>query len=234
MGASARGTALADEIVGRLAATFAAAADPERAAPMAAYMRNQFSFLGVPTQERRRLTREALRGLPKPTEADAVGVALRCWEHDERELQYAGSEYLCAHLGVCSIAVMGPLEELITNRSWWDTVDLLCRHGSGAIVRRHREQRAVMDRWIDSDVMWLARSAILHQERWGPETDQDVLFDYCLFRAAETEFFVRKAIGWALRSYAHTDVAAVRAFLLAHDDELSGLSKREALKRVTG
>jgi len=232
--APARGTALAAEIVGRLVAAYAAAADPERAAPMAAYMRNQFPFFGVPTQERRRLTREALRGLPKPAEADAVSVAFGCWEHDERELQYAGSEYLCAHLGVCSPAVMGPLEELITNRSWWDTVDLLCRHGSGEVVRRHREQRAVMDRWIGSDDIWLARSAILHQERWGAETDQDVLFDYCLRRAVDTEFFVRKAIGWALRSYAHTDVDAVRAFLLAHDDELSGLSKREALKRVTG
>lgn len=234
MDAPSRGSALADDIVGRLVAAFSAAADPERAAPMAAYMRNQFPFFGVPTEERRRLTREALRGLPKPAEADAVGVALLCWEYDERELQYAGSEYLCAHLGVCSIAVMGSLEELITNRSWWDTVDLLCRHGSGAIVRRHREQRAVLDRWIGSDDIWLARSAILHQERWGRQTDQDVLFDYCLRRAADTEFFVRKAIGWALRSYAHTDVAAVRSFLLAHDRELSGLSKREALKRVTG
>ena len=227
-------TELSASLLERLDERLPAAADPARAVSMAAYMRDQFPFFGLPTQERRRVTKEALRGLPAPTEADAVGVALRCWEHDERELHYAGGEYLCAHLGVCSAAVMGPLEELITTRSWWDTVDLLCRHGSGEIVRRHREQRAVMDRWIGSDDRWLARSAILHQERWGAETDEGVLFDYCLRRAADTEFFLRKAIGWALRSYAHTDVAAVRAFLAAHDDELSGLSKREALKRVTG
>jgi 3-methyladenine DNA glycosylase AlkD len=231
--ARSRGTTLADEVVGRLVATFSAAADPERAATMAAYMRNQFPFFGLPTQERRRLTRGALRGLPKPNEGDAIGVAFRCWEHDERELQYAGSEYLCTHVGICSPAALGPLEELITTRSWWDTVDLLCRHGSGEIVRRHRERRVVMDRWIGSDYLWLARSAILHQER-GAETDEDVLFDYCLRRAADSDFFLRKAIGWALRSYAHTDATAVRSFLAAHGGALSGLSKREALKRVTG
>jgi 3-methyladenine DNA glycosylase AlkD len=232
--ARTRGTELAEEVVGRLVAAFVAAADPERAAAMAAYMRNQFSFFGLPTQERRRLTRGALRGLPRPTEADAIGVARRCWEHDERELQYAGGEYLCTHVDVCSPSALAPLEELITTRSWWDTVDLLCRHGSGEIVRRHREQRVLMDRWIDSEDRWLARSAILHQERWGAQTDEAVLFDYCLRRAADSDFFLRKAIGWALRSYAHTDATAVRTFLAAHDGELSALSKREALKRVKG
>jgi 3-methyladenine DNA glycosylase AlkD len=232
--ASAAGTPLADEVVGRLVAAYAGGADAEWAGPMAAYMRNQFPFFGLPTPERRRLTRDALRGLPAPTEADAVDVARLCWRHDQRELHYAGGEYLCAHIAVCSPAVLAPLEDLIITKSWWDTVDLLCRHGSGEIVRRDRAERARMDRWVESDDIWLARSAILHQERWGDETDPDVLFSYCLQRARDTDFFLRKAIGWALRSYAHTDAAAVRRFLAAHDGELSGLSKREALKRVRG
>ena len=234
MAASWERTALADEVVGRLVAAYTAAADPAQAVPMAAYMRDQFAFLGLPTTERRRLTRAALTGLPKPAEADAVAVALACWEHDERELHYAGGEYLCANIAVCTPSAMDPLERLITTRSWWDTVDLLCRHGSGELVRRHRHLRDVMDRWIDSSDRWLARSAILHQERWGAETDPDVLFAYCRRRAGDQEFFLRKAIGWALRSYAHTDVVAVRAFLAEHGHELSGLSRREALKRIKG
>jgi 3-methyladenine DNA glycosylase AlkD len=225
-------TALAAEVVGRLAAAFAQAADPVGAIPMAAYMRDQFAFYGIASAERRRLTRDALSSLPRPEEADAVAVALLCWQRDQRELQYAGGEYLCQHIGVCGPGTLGTLEQLITTKSWWDTVDLLCRAGAGALVRRDLRQRRVMDRWLESPNIWLARSAILHQERWGREMDPDVLFASCLRRAADREFFIRKAIGWALRSYAHVDAGAVRRFLAEHDAELSGLSKREALKRV--
>jgi 3-methyladenine DNA glycosylase AlkD len=223
-------TALADEVVTRLVAAFAAAADPERAEPMAAYMRHQFRFFGLPSPERRRATGAALRGLPAPDEADAVAVTLLCWDRDERELQYAGAEYLCHHIGRCGPAVLGPLEKLITTKSWWDTGDLLCRHGAGEVVRRFPAERAVMDRWIVSDDIWLARSAILHQERWGVATDRELLFAYCARRAADTEFFIRKAIGWALREYSKTDAAAVREFVADHHGQLSPLSTREALK----
>jgi 3-methyladenine DNA glycosylase AlkD len=89
-----------------------------------------------------------------------------------------------------------------------------------------------MDRWVESDNVWLARSAILHQERWKAETDAEILLDYCLRRAKDTDFFIRKAIGWALRSYAHVDTASVLDFLDEHGDELAPLSRREALKRV--
>jgi 3-methyladenine DNA glycosylase AlkD len=225
-------TPLASEVVARLEAAFARAADPVRAVPMAAYMGDQFAFYGIATAERRRLTREALRDLPRPDEADAVAVAWRCWQRDRRELQYVGGEYLCRHIAVCGPGTLGPLELLITTKSWWDTVDVLCRAGAGALVRVDLRQRRVMDRWLDSPNIWLARSAILHQERWGADMDPEVLFAYCLRRAGDREFFIRKAIGWALRSYAHVDAGAVRRFLAEHDAELSGLSKREALKRV--
>jgi 3-methyladenine DNA glycosylase AlkD len=78
----------------------------------------------------------------------------------------------------------------------------------------------------------LARTSILHQLGWKADTDTDVLFEACLVRAADTEFFIRKAIGWALRSYSYVDPAAAERFVAEHDGELSGLSKREALKAV--
>jgi len=96
------------------------------------------------------------------------------------------------------------------------------------VQRGHRA--ALMDEWIGDDDIWLARTAILHQNRFKGGTDADRLFRYCEVRAADTEFFLRKAIGWALREYSKTDAVAVRAFVAAHDRELSGLSKREALK----
>ena len=97
-------------------------------------------------------------------------------------------------------------------------------------MRADRTLATATDRWIGGDDIWLARSAILHQLRWGADTDADRLFEYSLRRAGDTEFFIRKAIGWALRQYARTDPDAVRAFVERH--EFSGLTRREALKHL--
>ena len=90
-----------------------------------------------------------------------------------------------------------------------------------------------IDEWIASEDLWLARSAILHQNKWKTATDEPRLFAMCLARADERDFFIRKAIGWALREYSKTAPDAVRAFVAAHEGELSGLTRREALKRLT-
>ena len=89
-----------------------------------------------------------------------------------------------------------------------------------------------MLRWIDSENIWKARTAILYQLNYRDETDERVLFDFCLARAHDTEFFLRKAIGWSLRQYAKTNPRAVRSFVRRHEDVLSNLSKREALKHI--
>ena len=93
--------------------------------------------------------------------------------------------------------------------------------------------RAIVDQWIDDDNLWLIRSALIHQLFYKDQTDADRLFSYIEHQAAHTDFFVRKAIGWALRQYGRTDPDAVRSFVASHDSELSGLSKREALKHLT-
>lgn len=89
-----------------------------------------------------------------------------------------------------------------------------------------------MDEWIASEKIWLARTAILHQTRYKADTEEDRLFAYCLRRASDTEFFIRKAIGWALREHAKTNPAAVRRFVRENEALLSGLSKRDALKHL--
>ena len=102
----------------------------------------------------------------------------------------------------------------------------------GDVVARDRSLVAIMDQWINADDFWLRRVAILHQLAWKAETDEQRLFHYCLQCAHEPEFFIRKAIGWALRQYARTAPEAVRRFVEQNRDRLSSLSIREATKHL--
>ncbi len=219
-------------MVGRIVEQFEAARDPAAAVPMAAYMRDQFAFLGIPTSSRETLLRDALAGMPKPGEDDLIDLTLALWAREEREYQYAGCGLLSRHQRVLTPAFVPTAEHAIRTRSWWDTVDTLALHVVGGIVLRHRELEALMAGWLMSENLWLARTSILHQGRWKADTDPDLLFAACLARAADKEFFLRKAIGWALRNYSYVDPDAVERFVTEHDDELSGLSKREAMKAI--
>jgi 3-methyladenine DNA glycosylase AlkD len=210
-----------------------AARDPVRAAGTAAYMRDQFPFAGVSLPALAAILAEASAGLPPPEDdGDLAAVALACWDEPEREYQHLAVLHLRRHLRLLTPDFVPTLERLVVTRSWWDTVDGLATHVAGAMVAAHPGLRAVMDRWIEAENFWLARVAILHQERWKERTDATLLFRYCRRRAADREFFVRKAIGWSLRSYAKVEPETVAAFLAAHGGELSGLSRREAERGV--
>jgi len=224
-------TTLAEEAMVRLRGALAGAADPDRAPAMAAYTRDRFCFLGIPTPVQRRLATTAWRSLPVPDEADVVAVTAACWAGPEREYQYVGCDYAARHVGRCGDGFLDHARFLVTTKSWWDTVDALAANVVGPLVRAHPSLVVAMDAWVDDDDPWLARTAILHQLRAKADTDVARLFGYCTRRAADREFFIRKAIGWALREYSKTDAAAVRQFVTDHP-ELSPLSAREALKWV--
>ena len=210
-----------------LAAALEARRDPDQAATMAAYMKDHFAFFGIPSPERRLAQREALGDWTAPT-ADALAAFARgCWAQNEREFQYAACDTLVRHVKRLSSADLDLLEELITTRSWWDTVDILASRVVGPLA-----ERPTMERWLVSGDLWLERAVILHQLGDKEATDEAFLFRACLTHAASNEFFHRKAIGWALRQYAKTDPDAVRTFVADHADDLSGLSKREALKHL--
>jgi 3-methyladenine DNA glycosylase AlkD len=221
----------AQTVVDRLVAVYGGAADAAKAGPMRAYMRDQFAFLGIPTPQRRALSREVLRGLSRPAEDDLRTAALACWELPEREYQYFACDWLVRNVGACSPGFLDTARVLITTKSWWDTVDTLAAGVVGAIVARDRETVATMDGWL-RESLWLARTAILHQLRYRERTDADRLFRYCLTMAGHRDFFIRKAIGWALREYVKSDPDAVRTFVRAHERTLSPLSVREALKNL--
>jgi 3-methyladenine DNA glycosylase AlkD len=171
-----------------------------------------------------------LAALARPDPADVDAVVRRLWARPEREYQYVGAGYAVRAIRGCGPGFVATLEFAITTKSWWDTVDELASHAVGSLVLAHPALVARMDDWIDASDFWLARTALLHQLRYKERTDPDRLFAYCRTRAADTEFFIRKAIGWALREYTKTDAAAVRGFVDEMGDGLSGLSRREALK----
>jgi 3-methyladenine DNA glycosylase AlkD len=219
-----------EEFMARLTAAFEAARDPDRAAGMQSYMREQFPFLGLPAPAQRTLVRQALAGLPAPAGADLRAVALACWALPQREYQYAACLVLRRYVGRCPAAFLPTVRGLVTTKSWWDTVDTLAAHTVGPLVMAHPQLRDDMDAWARDDNLWVVRTAILHQLRYREATDERRLFAYCEAQAGHRDFFIRKAIGWALREYAKTDPSAVRDFVAG--TPLSGLSVREALKNL--
>jgi 3-methyladenine DNA glycosylase AlkD len=225
-------TPLATEVVDRLKGVYAAAADPERASAMRAYMREQFPFLGIPAPVQAKLARPVMAGIKKPDEADLRDIALACWDLDAREYQYFACKLLRKHNRTLSPAFLSTSSALVTSKSWWDTVDELAAHVVGPIVYADRQQARVMDDWSTDDNLWLVRTAILHQLGYREATDATRLFHYCSIQAERPEFFIRKAIGWALREYSKSDPVAVRDFVSAHQGRLSGLSSREAVRLI--
>lgn len=214
----------------RLTEVYEPARNPARAVPMAAYMRDQFPFLGIPRPTQKALTREALAGLDRPNEADLTAVALACWQRPEREYQYVACMLLRRHARVCGPQFIDTARHLIVTRSWWDTVDTLAAHLIGALVSHHPALVSHIDTWLVDPDRWLVRTALLHQLTYKEHTDSRRLFHYCATQAGHPDFFVRKAIGWALREYARTDPAAVRGFVNSYQHKLAALSIREALR----
>lgn len=224
----------AEDVIEKLKAAFEPHRESERAAGMAAYMRNLFPFIGIPTTERRRLAKDSLLGLPRPAEADLVEATRALYGLAEREYHYVAVELAASNVRACDVRFLEHARWMVTTHSWWDTVDGIAASVVGALVRQHPELTAAMDTWIEDENIWVARTAILHQLRYKEHTEATRLFRYCDRRAAHPDFFIRKAIGWALREYSKTDPEAVRGYIESRAESLSGLSKREGMLWITG
>ena len=219
----------AEDVVLRLNDAFERERDSANAASMAAYMRGQFPFFGIPAPRRVAIQRIAFAEFRRPINPELTEAVTGLWALPEREFQYAACDILRRNAGTLTPSFLPTARILIESKSWWDTVDALAANVVGTIVQNDRSCASAMDHWITDSNTWVARAAILYQLKWKTETDTERLFRYCLSRGDERDFFIRKAIGWSLREYSKTDAKAVRGFIAAHETRLSGLSKREAL-----
>lgn len=218
-------------LVPAIAAALQELADPAQAARMQAYLRGHFTFLGIPTPLRR-ATVAALDTGPHSQE-DMLGITRALWDVPFRECQYAAIDLLARHRKILDLSAVAPLLELAQRKPWWETVDGLASV-IGFVVRQARaadaHAQASMDRALSHSSLWVRRIAMTHQLGWRLNTDQERLFAYARTLAPEQEFFIRKAIGWALRDYAKWNADAVVSFVRRHQHELAPLTVREALK----
>ena len=191
-------------------------ADPEVAAGARAYMRNKFQFIGVKTPDRRRISRNIIKQSQVMTEKELVLLCQDLWNEKEREFQYVACDLLIKNSKRLSQDfVIKHAKWFITNKSWWDTVDAI-RTAIEPVIDRNPQLRKLTDQWIKYDNIWLVRVAIIHQLKLGKRTDLTRLEKYCVRRAKDSEFFIAKAIGWALRSYSYTDPKWVKLYVKDH------------------
>ncbi len=203
----------------------------ENAIPMKKYMRNQFDYFGIKAAERRLLCNEYLKNHTLPERRELHKIVKELWKMDERELQYFAIELLMKSKKQWTVEDVTLIEYLVTNKSWWDTVDFLAALIAGAWFKKFPEQiKPVTEKWNSSENIWLQRTSILFQLKYKQDTDLKLLSKYIKRLSSSKEFFVQKAIGWILREYSKTDPALVQQFV--ETQKLMPLSKREAMKVI--
>lgn len=213
-----------------------AAADRSRAPAMQAYMKSAMPYYGVgmPGQQviwkklfRPRVIRDA-RSWRETTLAIWRGAKFR--EERYGAIALTGEK---AYIPWQTLDALPMYEEMIVTGAWWDYVDHIAGRRIGLLLRNHPAPMSrLMRRWSRSDDMWMRRTSIICQLGFKERTDLALLYDCIEPNLDDREFFIRKAIGWALRQHAWTDPKEVQRYVRAHEDQLSGLSRREALKNV--
>jgi 3-methyladenine DNA glycosylase AlkD len=204
-------------------------ADAKAAVPMKRYMRDQFEYLGIKTPQMGELLKKfvAENGLPNLSDLDSIVRDL--WKLPQREFQYAATSLIGKLEEELPEDFIETLEYLIITKSWWDTVDTISGGVLGIHFKRYpKTKRKFLTKWRKSDNFWLRRACILFQLGYKDETDFDLLRDIIRENLGSKEFFINKAIGWALRQYTRIDPQGVRRFV--KETPLHPLSAREALK----
>lgn len=208
-------------------------ADPEKAAGMQTYMKTDMPFYGVQKPGRTKIFRHIRSEYVPSTREEYEELVTALWELPHREEKYLAQAVAGAFRDFIIPQSLPLYRRFIVEGAWWDFVDESATHLVRPLVIHHPDEIwPEVDPWVDHDDMWLRRAAIICQVGAKGHTDTDRLFRYCEKRAHEKEFFIRKAIGWALRDYARTEPEAVARFVDEHREDLSGLSYREATKHI--
>ena len=202
-------------------------ANPEDAIHMKAYMKDQFEFLGVKTPVRRKLSKVFF----KKNSSLAIDWKFihQAWENPYREMQYVVLDYLQLKQKALTPNDLSKIKKLAQTKPWWDTIDFLCR-SVGYISLHYPETKKFVLEWSRDEDFWLRRLAIEHQLLQKEETDVQLLEQILVNNLDQTEFFINKAIGWALRDYSKTNPDWVLEFIEKYKDRLSKLSIKEGSK----
>lgn len=201
------------------------------AVPMAAYMRNHFVFYGIKTPQRNALSKPIIADL-KATGGVDWGFVKACWADEHRECQYVACTYLIAVQDRLTIDDLPQLRLLVETKSWWDTIDRLDRI-IGNIGLRDPSLDEIMLVWSRDPNFWVRRIAIDHQLLRKTTTNTDLLEQILVNNLDSQEFFINKAIGWALRDYSKTNPAWVEAFIQRYRAQMDSLSIREGSKYLS-
>ena len=220
-------------VLGSIADGLAAAADPRRAPQMQAYMKSTMPFLGVPVPTVRAVVKAAAREHPPTSVAELAATATSLWRSaTHREHRYAATELTGHRIADDVLALLPLFEEMIVTGAWWDHVDAVAPRVGRLLLAHPAEVRPLLLTWSTAPDRWLRRAGIIAQLGAKARTDVDLLTTVIDANSGDPEFFVRKAIGWALRDYARTDPDWVRQFVATRTDTLSSRSRREATKHL--
>lgn len=200
---------------------------------MARYMKTDMPFYGVQKPGRTPILRRLVKDFEPSDRDEYEQLVMALWGLPHREEKYLAQGVATSHKQFIVPASLPLYRRMIVEGAWWDLVDEVATHMIRPLVIGFGNQVwPRVDRWIDDENMWLRRAAIICQVGAKEKTDEGRLFRFCAARMHEREFFIRKAIGWALRDYARTDPEAVAEFVIDHRGSLSGLSYREATKHL--
>ncbi len=212
-----------------LVKSFKTNANPANAEPMAKYMKDLFPYLGIKTPLRKELLKSFIKENGLPEILELKQIILDLWDLPEREFQYIAIGLLRKFSKKWNESFIDLFEQLIITKSWWDSVDGIASWMVGEHFSRFPHQRdKYINRWMKSGNMWLQRTCLLFQLGYKDKTDEMLMGSIIMSLNGRKEFFINKAIGWILREYSKTDAQAVMNFV--ENNELSNLSKREALK----
>lgn len=196
----------------------------------AKYMRDRFPFFGLMNGTREKYWKEFQEIEGKIDKNKVVEFAKECIQFPEREMWYIAMQVLKNNKKKLKPEDLIFIKDMLVKSDWWDIVDSLASNCIGAICINFPELRHEVNSWIHDENFWLRRTAIIYQLGYGVKTDEEVLYKHILLTCNEKEFFIRKAIGWALRSYSKINPESVRNFIEINQYELSNLSIKEGSK----
>lgn len=228
-------TAPDHDLIAALKGALRELADPARAAGAQAYMKSALPSLGVRVPGVRRISAWAALEFPPASAAQLRATVLELWRTSTfREERYAAIDLTGNRLLAGDLDMLPVYEEIIRTGAWWDFADAVSGRICGLLLAHPGTMSQVLRLWSGDPDLWLRRAAITSQLRAKEATNTALLAAVIEPNLADREFFIRKAIGWALREYAKTSPEWVEAFVTRHGDAMSPLSRKEALRRIAG